>query len=240
MKTADEILPAEFVSRPNRFIAQVLIDGRMETVHVRNTGRCREILVPGSRVWLEPAKNPARKTKYDLTAGEKPGRGVINIDSSLPNRLMKDWLEHCGEFDLVKPETVCDSSRFDFYLEQEGRPVWMEVKGCTLEVDGQGLFPDAPTARGCRHVKELTTLRKQGIRTILAFVIPVNGITSVQANEANDPAFAAALCQARKAGVEIWHMACEVRPDEVSIIGRMIDFGTGSNNPPVACDRSQS
>lgn len=111
MKIAEVLVEARFVSRPNRFIAQVEIDGRPETVHVKNTGRCREILVPGTTVWLEPSDKPGRKTAYDLVAAEKPGRGVINIDSTLPNRLMKDWLQGCGEFDVVKAEQVCGTSR---------------------------------------------------------------------------------------------------------------------------------
>ena len=224
MKIASGLVSAEFVSRPNRFVAQVLINGQPETVHVKNTGRCREILQPGTRVWLEPAAaGGSRKTRYSLIAAEKPGRGVINIDSLLPNRLMKDWLAASGEFDVVKPEAMCGGSRFDFYLEKDGRPVWMEVKGCTLEVDGQGFFPDAPTIRGTRHVRELTALRRQGIRTIVAFVIPVNGVTHVLANADHDPAFAASLQEAREAGVEIWHMACDVKPEEVSIIGRSVE-----------------
>ena len=224
MKIASGLVSAEFVSRPNRFVAQVLINGQPETVHVKNAGRCREILQPGTRVWLEPAAaGGSRKTRYSLIAAEKPGRGVINIDSLLPNRLMKDWLAASGEFNVVKPEAMCGGSRFDFYLEKDGRPVWMEVKGCTLEVDGQGFFPDAPTIRGTRHVRELTALRRQGIRTIVAFVIPVNGVTHVLANADHDPAFAASLQEAREAGVEIWHMACDVKPEEVSIIGRSVE-----------------
>lgn len=223
MKIAETLRPARFLSRPNRFCALVDIDGQPETVHVKNTGRCREILRPGTRVWLEPAASPGRKTRYDLIAAWKEPGGVINIDSSLPNRLMKDWLQACGQFDLVQPEKKHGNSRFDFYLEQEGRPVWMEVKGCTLEIDGMGYFPDAPTQRGTKHVKELTALRQEGVRAILAFVIPVNGVETVLANAANDPKFAAALQEAREAGVEIWHMACAVTPDEVAITGRRIE-----------------
>ncbi len=149
VKIASGLVSAEFVSRPNRFVAQVLINGQPETVHVKNTGRCREILQPGTRVWLEPAAaGGSRKTRYSLIAAEKPGRGVINIDSSLPNRLMKDWLAASGEFNMVKPEAMCGGSRFDFYLEKDGRPVWMEVKGCTLEVDCQGFFPMRPPSAG--------------------------------------------------------------------------------------------
>lgn len=228
MKIAEVLVEARFVSRPNRFIAQVEIDGRPETVHVKNTGRCREILVPGTTVWLEPSDKPGRKTAYDLVAAKKPGRGVINIDSTLPNRLMKDWLQGCGEFDVVKAEQVCGTSRFDFYLERGGQPVWMEVKGCTLEQDGQGWFPDAPTVRGCRHVKELTDLARAGTQAVLSFVIPVNGVTKVQANEANDPVFARALEEAREAGVEIWHMACRVSPEEVTIVGRLVETAGGT------------
>lgn len=223
MKTAGSLKEARFLSRPNRFIAVVDLEGKQETVHVKNTGRCREILQPGTSVWLEPAGNPGRKTRYDLIAAEKPGRGIINIDSSLPNRLMKEWLQGCREFDLVQPEKKHGGSRFDFYLEAEGEPVWMEVKGCTLEVDGQGYFPDAPTIRGARHLRELTEMKQEGLRTILAFVIPVNGVQTVKANEVNDPDFAAALRAAREAGVEVWHMACQVAPEEVSILRRTVE-----------------
>lgn len=228
MRIAGSLQEARFLSRPNRFTAVVDLEGSAETVHVKNTGRCREILQPGTRVWLEPAGNPERKTRYDLIVAEKPGRGIINIDSSLPNRLMKEWLQGCGEFELVQPEKKHGSSRFDFYLEAGGQPVWMEVKGCTLEVDGQGYFPDAPTIRGARHLRELTDMKREGLRTILAFVIPVNGVKTVRANEANDPAFAKALKQAREAGVEIWHMACEVTPEEVSILQRTVEKTEGA------------
>jgi len=199
-------------------VAQVLINGQPETVHVKNTGRCREILQPGTRVWLEPAAaGGSRKTRYSLIAAEKPGRGVINIYSLLPNRLMKDWLAASGEFDVEKPEAMCGGSRFDFYLEKDGRPVWMEVKGCTLEENGLALFPDAPTERGVKHLRGLAACRRAGYEAAVCFVLQMAGMRSFSPNDATHPAFGAALRAAAEAGVSVLAVECTVAADRLTM-----------------------
>ena len=205
-----------FLERRNRFIARVLIDGREETVHVKNTGRCRELLKPGAKVFLERAANPNRKTAYDLIAVVKDTGVLFNIDSQAPNAVMKEWLEE-QDYDAVRPEYRYGNSRMDFFLEKGPEKVLMEVKGCTLEVDGIGYFPDAPTERGAKHLRELHRAASEGYRAILAFVIQMEGVEEVRPNEKTDPAFAQAFEEAREAGVEIWLMTCRVRPEELKI-----------------------
>ena len=205
-----------FLERRNRFIARVLIDGREETVHVKNTGRCRELLKPGAKVFLERAANPNRKTAYDLIAVVKDTGVLFNIDSQAPNAVMKEWLEE-QDYDAVRPEYRYGNSRMDFFLEKGPEKVLMEVKGCTLEVDGIGYFPDAPTERGAKHLRELRRAASEGYRAVLAFVIQMEGVEEVRPNETTDPAFAQAFKEAREAGVEIWLMTCRVRPEELKI-----------------------
>jgi len=166
----DTILHGRFIERPNRFIARVDIDGEIETVHVKNTGRCRELLVPGADVILSVSDNPDRKTRCDLVAVYKEGFGLINMDSQAPNAVVKEWLEKKG-CDVIRPEYAYGKSRFDFYIERGGEKIFMEVKGCTLEVEGTGYFPDAPTERGTKHLRELTAAVGEGYRAIIAFVI---------------------------------------------------------------------
>ena len=163
-------ISARFVSRPNRFIAQVDIDGKIETVHVKNTGRCRELLLPDSRVILSESDNPARKTRYDLIAVEKDGLGLVNIDSQAPNRVMTEWLA-LRSYDAIRPEYRYGNSRIDFYMERGEQKYLLEVKGCTLERDGIGYFPDAPTERSVKHIHELIRARQEGHRCGVAFVI---------------------------------------------------------------------
>ena len=164
----ENITKARFISRPNRFIAQVEIDGHTETVHVKNTGRCKELLIPGCEVWLTAPDTPNRKTKYDLVAVKKDNGILINIDSQAPNKVAREWL-NTQEYDIVIPEYTYGDSRIDFYMERGKKRYLMEVKGCTLEVDGIGYFPDAPTERGVKHLRELTKSIKEGYHTILAF-----------------------------------------------------------------------
>ena len=147
-----ETVKGKFISRPNRFIAKVSINGTEETVHVKNTGRCKELLLPDSEVILEVSDNPARKTKYDLIAVYKEGLGLVNIDSQAPNKVALEWLETLG-FDYIKPEYSIGNSRIDFYMEKDSQKFLLEVKGCTLEIDGIGYFPDAPPERGVKHLK---------------------------------------------------------------------------------------
>lgn len=218
----ENIVEAKFISRPNRFIAIVSVDGDEIKVHVKNTGRCKELLIPGCTVYLEKAGNPERKTPYDLVAVEKDGR-IINIDSQAPNKVVKEWLESTGKYSKVQPEYKYGNSRIDFYMEKEipnksVQPYLMEVKGCTLFKDGIGYFPDAPTERGTKHLKELTLALEKGIKTRVAFVIQGEGISEVRPNEETDPEFAKAFYEAKKAGVEIVFYLCEVTPYTLKIV----------------------
>lgn len=210
---------AKFIERPNRFVARVQIEGQtaVETVHVKNTGRCRELLIPGVEVVLEDCEGSVkRKTRYDLIAVKKAGIGWINMDSQAVNKVTAEWLAK-QEYDYVKPEYTYGRSRVDFYMEKGDDRYLMEVKGCTLEVDGIGYFPDAPTARGVKHLEELTEAVSNGFKCIIAFVIQMPGITEVRPNTATDPAFARALIKAQAAGVEVRFLTCDVGEDELVI-----------------------
>ncbi len=207
---------ASFLSRPNRFIAMVEVDGNTETVHVKNTGRCKELLLPGIDVVLEESDNPARKTKYDLIAVYKKGLGLVNIDSQAPNKVVSEWLK-TQDFDYIKSEYTIGSSRIDFYMERGGDKYLMEVKGCTLEIDGVGYFPDAPTERGVKHLKELAKLQGEGYRCAVAFVIQMEGIKEVRPNISTHPAFGMALDEAKAAGVRVLFLECSVKEDELAI-----------------------
>lgn len=212
-------LKAIFLERPNRFIAYVDICGRRETVHVKNTGRCRELLIPGTEVILEHSDNTSRKTAYDLIAVYKKNVGLINIDSQAPNKVVKEWLsEKYGEyFSFVKPEHTYGSSRIDFYMENERNRYLMEVKGCTLEIDGIGYFPDAPTERGVKHLYELIKAAREGYKAYAAFVIQMEGIRKVLPNISTHPEFGEALSKAESEGVRIIYLPCKVMEDELSI-----------------------
>lgn len=213
----DNITRAVFEKRPNRFIAEVDIDGHKETVHVKNTGRCKELLIPGCEVWLTAPGTPDRKTKYDLVAVRK-GNGILfNIDSQAPNKVVKEWLAK-QDYDLVIPEYRYGDSRIDFYMERGDEKFLMEVKGCTLEIDGVGYFPDAPTERGVKHIRELIKAKKAGYHAILTFVIQMDGVDEVRANVDTHAEFGEALDDARKAGVEVLFLTCHVEPDSLIII----------------------
>lgn len=207
------VIPAVFVDRPNRFTAHVNIEGRRETVHVKNTGRCRELLLPGAEVWLSGSDNPERKTAFDLIAVRKSNGLLVNIDSQAPNTVAREWLE-TQHFDVIRPEYVYGQSRLDFMMERGSERFLMEVKGCTLERDGTGYFPDAPTERGTKHLRELAGAK--GYQPILTFVIQMDGITEVRGNRETDPAFCEALENARKAGVKIIFLPCHVETDELT------------------------
>ena len=213
----DNITKAVFVKRPNRFIAEVDIDGRRETVHVKNTGRCKELLIPGCEVWLTAPGTPDRKTKYDLIAVRKDNGILFNIDSQAPNKVVKEWLA-LQDYDTVVPEYTYGDSRIDFYMERENERYLMEVKGCTLEINGVGYFPDAPTERGVKHIRELIKAKEAGFHAILAFVIQMDGVAEVKANVDTHPEFGIALEDARKAGVEIRFIRCHVEPDSLTVI----------------------
>ena len=215
----DNIIKAVFLKRPNRFIAEVDINGHRETVHVKNTGRCKELLVPGCEVWLTAPGTPGRKTKYDLIAVRKNTGLLFNIDSQAPNKVVKEWLS-AQNYDTVTPEYTYGDSRIDFYMERGEQKYLMEVKGCTLEVDGIGYFPDAPTERGVKHIRELIKAKNAGYHAILAFVIQMDGVTEVRANVSTHPEFGEALDEARQADVEVWFLVCHVESDRLEIIGK--------------------
>ena len=218
----ENITPGIFIERSNRFIARVEADGKTETVHVKNTGRCKELLVPGAEVWLTEPGTPGRKTRYDLVAVKKSTGVLFNIDSQAPNKVVKEWLLK-QNYDLVKPEYTYGDSRVDFYMEKklpDGniKRYLMEVKGCTLEFGGIGYFPDAPTERGVKHIRELIKAKSEGYETILAFVIQMDGVTEVRPNVATHPEFGKAMDEAQKAGVRIMFLTCRVETDLIEIV----------------------
>ena len=213
----DNITKGIFVDRPNRFVAHVKVDGRTETVHVKNTGRCRELLLPGAEVWLTAPGTEGRKTRYDLVTVRKGNGLLINIDSQAPNAVVKEWLERQG-YDKVIPEYTYGDSRIDFYLRRGEEQTLMEVKGCTLEVDGIGYFPDAPTERGVKHLRELAKAVGEGYRAILAFAIQMPGILEVRPNVQTHPEFGTAWEEAVKAGVEVLFLPCRVEPDTLTVV----------------------
>ena len=213
----NNITRAVFLNRPNRFIAEVEIKGKKETVHVKNTGRCKELLIPGCEVWLNAPGTPDRKTRYDLVAVRKATGVLFNIDSQAPNKVVKEWLNF-QEYDRVVPEYPYGDSRIDFYMERGKKKYLMEVKGCTLEKDGIGYFPDAPTQRGVKHIRELIKAKNAGYHAILAFVIQMDGVAEVRPNRDTHPEFGEALDDARSAGVEILLLKCHVEPNRLEII----------------------
>lgn len=213
-----EVVPGTFICRPNRFIAHVEVDGQTAVAHVKNTGRCKELLVPGAAVYLQRAENPARKTLYDLIAVEK-GPLLINMDAQAPNKVFAEWAQNSGlpGLTLLRPETVWGSSRFDFYWESDTQRGFVEVKGVTLEKDGGAYFPDAPTLRGVKHLKELTAARQQGYQTAVCFVLQMTGIRFFSPNDETHPEFGAALRHAAQAGVDIWAYDCRVAPNSLEL-----------------------
>lgn len=232
----EKIVKGIFKDRPNRFIAHVEVEGKLETVHVKNTGRCKELLIPGCTVILEDFRGRAgferRKTKFDLIAvykitdGHEENPLLINMDSQLPNKVVLEWLQNLpspNAYSFVKPEFTYGNSRVDFYMERETgisgevQKYLMEVKGCTLEKDGTGYFPDAPTERGVKHLHELAAACNQGYKCFLAFVIQIPGVNKVLPNVETHPQFGKALEQAVAAGVEVLYLQCDVKEDEVVI-----------------------
>lgn len=212
-----KIVNGKFIDRPNRFIAHVEIDGVVNTVHVKNTGRCKELLLPETEVRLEESDNPNRKTLYDIVAVNKRGFGWINMDSQAPNKVVKEWLEG-KDYDYIKPEYKYGDSRIDFYMKKGDVEYLMEVKGCTLEKNGIGYFPDAPTERGVKHLKELTKAQKLGYQCAVAFVVQMEGVTEVRPNIETHPEFGETLEIAQKAGVKVILYMCQVGRDTLEII----------------------
>lgn len=212
------IVPGVFLNRPNRFIAHIEIAGKEEICHVKNTGRCRELLPKDASVWCEKSDNPTRKTAYDLIAVQK-GTRLINMDSQAPNAAAKEWLEQggLGKINNLRPESRQGDSRFDFSFTKDGVPCFLEVKGVTLEIDGVCAFPDAPTIRGVKHLRELTQLVKEGYRAYILFVIQMTNVKYLHPNDATDPEFGKALREAAAAGVMVLAMDCAVTPDSMTL-----------------------
>lgn len=210
---------AVFLKRPNRFIAEVEIQGKRETVHVKNTGRCKELLIPGTEVILEKSGNPNRKTKYDLICVNKQGR-LINMDSQIPNKAAEEWIKKGGLFPeevSIRPEKKYGNSRFDLYVESPVRRAFVEVKGVTLEEDNVVRFPDAPTVRGIKHVEELIHCMEEGYEAYLLLVIQMKGVKKFMPNWETHPEFGQALAKAEKAGVKILARDCLVTEDTIEI-----------------------
>ena len=212
------MIPGTFLSRPNRFIAHVEIDGQTETVHVKNTGRCRELLPVGAEVWCQCSNNPTRKTKYDLITVRKGSR-LINMDSQAPNLAAKEWLASggLGELKNLRAETKHGDSRFDFSFVKDGKPCFLEVKGVTLETDSICAFPDAPTERGAKHLRGLTEAVREGYGGYVLFVIQMADVKYLHPNDTTDPGFGKALREAAANGVEVLAVDCDVTVEEMKI-----------------------
>lgn len=212
-------LQAAFISRPNRFIAYVEIDGKEKVCHVKNTGRCKELLIPGATVVLERSDKPQRKTEYDLIAVYK-GDKLINMDSQAPNKVFGEWAaQSCyfGKDPMIKPECKYGASRFDFYIESEGRRIFVEVKGVTLERDGVILFPDAPTERGVKHINELADAVKNGYEAYVFFICQMKDCRYFTPNRQTHPQFADALKTAAEKGVQVRCVNCDLSEDTLTI-----------------------
>ena len=222
--TYPNIRPGTFIKRPNRFIAHVEVDGAEEICHVKNTGRCRELLVPGAKVWLVESDNPARKTRFDLVAVEKvraDGTLLINMDSQAPNHIFREWAEAGNfrpELKILRGETTFGNSRFDFYWEDSGKRGFVEIKGVTLEQDGVVRFPDAPTERGVKHLEELISARAAGYEAAVCFIVQMEGMKHLEPNDATHPAFGEALRKCAAAGVEVFALECETAPGYVKAV----------------------
>ena len=217
MKLYDKVLPGTFLRRPNRFIAHVQTENGVEICHVKNTGRCAELLVPQAEVTLAVGKNPNRKTRCDLVAVQK-GPLYINMDSQAPNRAAAEAMPLLFPgLTLLRPEAVFGASRLDFYIEQGEKKTFVEVKGVTLEENGLALFPDAPTERGVKHLKELENCLRAGFGAAVLFVIQMRGVSCFSPNRKTHPAFADALLHAREAGVQVMAYDCCVTPDGMTV-----------------------
>ena len=212
------MIPGKFLARPNRFIAHVEIDGQTEVVHVKNTGRCRELLPVGAQVWCQRSDNPSRKTKYDLVTVRKGSR-LINMDSQAPNLAAKEWLAAggLGEIENLRAETKHGDSRFDFSFTKDGRQCFLEVKGVTLETDGICAFPDAPTERGAKHLRGLSEAARDGYGAYVLFVIQMADVQYLHPNDTTDPEFGKALREAAANGVNVLAVDCEIAIEEMKI-----------------------
>lgn len=215
----DNMQMAVFKERLNRFIAKIEVDGEETFAHVKNTGRCKELLVPDATIYVSYANSETRKTKYDLIGVVKSKR-LINMDSQAPNKVVKEWLEKGSYFPdltLIRPEKTYGKSRFDFYIETKNQKAFIEVKGCTLEEDGVVRFPDAPTERGVKHIHELVEALKDGYSAYIIFVIQMKGVQYFTPNDSTHKAFGDALRMADQAGVKVLAMDCHVTVDSLEL-----------------------
>ena len=215
--TYDNIVHGIFLRRLNRFVCEVQVNGEVFPAHVRNTGRCTGIIAAGAEVSLQRSTDSSRKTPFTLIAVNTPQYGWVNIDSLAPNVMAGEWLSKHG-FEVIHPEHAFGESRIDFYMERSGERYVMEVKGCTLEENGVGLFPDAPTQRGSKHLRELSKAAGQGYHAIIAFVIMLNGVETVEPNESIDQAFAREYSKAAASGFETKFIKCRCSADKVELI----------------------
>ena len=214
----DNIFKAKFLSRPNRFIANIELDGKTEIAHVKNTGRCKELLTENATVFVQKSDNPSRKTQYDLI-GVLKGERMINMDSQIPNKVFGQWAEESGFFGrlkLIKCEKTYGSSRFDFYIETEADKIFVEVKGVTLEENGVVLFPDAPTERGVKHINELCRCIDDGYKAYIFFIIQMENVKYFTPNRKTHPAFADALKAAADKGVGVYALDCKVSENTIA------------------------
>lgn len=219
MRYEGKIREGSFLSRPNRFVAMVEIDGKAEACHVKNTGRCAELLTPRARLYVQESGNPQRSTRYDVIAVQK-GELLVNMDSQAPNQAAGEWLSQGGLLPFptrIKPEASRGDSRLDFYVEAQERRLYLEVKGVTLEEDGVALFPDAPTQRGIKHIRELCRCVRDGYEAALLFVIQMKGPRLFAPNLRTHPEFGEALAQAERAGVRLLARDCLVTPESMVI-----------------------
>lgn len=214
----DNIEPGIFLSRPNRFVAKVALGGQVADCHVKNTGRCRELLIPGARVWCQRCSSPGRKTVLDLITVEKGGR-LINLDSQAPNRVAMEWLQAggLGQLEGLQAEKRYGDSRFDLAFSQGGRACFLEVKGVTLEEQGVCSFPDAPTQRGSKHLRGLMEALQAGYGAYVLFVIQMAGAKCLRPHDETDPVFGRTLREAAAMGVSLLAMECQVTPDSMTI-----------------------
>ena len=213
----NNIKAAKFIDRPNRFIANIEIDGRSEVCHVKNTGRCRELLTDNASIFVQESDNPLRKTKYDLISVYK-GHRLINMDSQAPNKVFHEWLKKGYLFEnikLIKPEYKYDKSRIDFYVEAVDRKILMEVKGVTLEENNVVMFPDAPTERGLKHINELARCLDEGYEAYVVFIVQMSSVSYFTPNNITHKEFGDALKRAEQKGVKILALDCVVTKDMI-------------------------
>ncbi len=214
---------AKFISRPNRFIANIELDGEIQVAHIKNTGRCRELLVQNAEIYVQEFDLATRKTKYDLIAVKKGAR-LINMDSQVPNKVFFEWVES-GKFtdgvNLIRPEIFYGDSRFDFYIEAGERKIFVEVKGVTLEENGVVRFPDAPTERGVKHLRELMRAKDEGYEAFVVFIVQMDSVIHFEPNDATHPQFGATLREASGEGVSVIALSCHVTPDSIEAVGEV-------------------